>query len=97
MPSLLGRENLSGVDTAWLRMEDPTNLMMITGVFLFDELIDVDRLRQVIEYRLLPFDRFRQRVVEPRLGMPYWENDAHFSLDNQHPVKRVPVMGRQAL
>ena len=27
---------LTYVDTAWLHMEDPTNLMMVTGIFLFD-------------------------------------------------------------
>ena len=26
------RHAMSKVDTAWLRMEDPTNLMMITGI-----------------------------------------------------------------
>ena len=30
-------ERLSSVDTAWLRMEDPTNLMMVTGVLVFDQ------------------------------------------------------------
>ena len=30
------REPMSNVDTAWLRMESPTNLMMITGVLMFD-------------------------------------------------------------
>ena len=29
------REPMSKVDTAWLRMERPTNLMMITGVMMF--------------------------------------------------------------
>jgi diacylglycerol O-acyltransferase / wax synthase len=31
------REAMSKVDTAWLRMERPTNLMMITGVLMFAE------------------------------------------------------------
>ena len=30
------RERISGVDSAWLRMEHPTNLMMIVGVMMFD-------------------------------------------------------------
>ena len=30
------REPMSKVDTAWLRMEQPTNLMMITGVIVLD-------------------------------------------------------------
>ena len=32
---------MSRVDTAWLRMERPTNLMMITGVMMFDEPLDI--------------------------------------------------------
>ena len=31
------REAMSRVDTAWLRMERPTNPMMITGVLMFAE------------------------------------------------------------
>ena len=39
MPAALRktREAMSKVDTAWLRMESPTNLMMITGVMIFAE------------------------------------------------------------
>jgi hypothetical protein len=33
----LKREPMSRVDTAWLRMERPTNPMMITGVMMFAE------------------------------------------------------------
>ena len=29
------RERMSSVDTAWLRMDTPTNLMMIVGVMMF--------------------------------------------------------------
>ena len=30
------RERMSGVDTAWLRMDSQANLMMIVGVWVFD-------------------------------------------------------------
>jgi diacylglycerol O-acyltransferase len=77
------REPLSSVDTAWLRMEEPTNMMMITGTMIFGAPIDWKRLRATLENRLLCFDRFRQRVVMPRspLGTPYWEDDPRFDLD----------------
>jgi diacylglycerol O-acyltransferase len=39
------REPMSRVDTAWLRMERPTNLMMITGVLMFDTPMPIERLR----------------------------------------------------
>jgi len=77
------RERVSNVDTAWLRMDDPTNLMMIVGVLTFSERLAYGRLREIVEERLLRFDRFRQRVVEPRtrLGSHYWETDFRFDLD----------------
>lgn len=49
------------VDRAWLRMDEPDNLMVITGVMFFDRL-DIESLRQVIRDRLLGVKRFGQRV-----------------------------------
>jgi diacylglycerol O-acyltransferase len=79
----MARTPLTSVDAAWLRMEDPTNLMMVTGLLTFEERLDPDRLRGVIEERLLSFPRFKQRVEEPPLGMgpPWWVTDRHFELD----------------
>jgi WS/DGAT/MGAT family acyltransferase len=76
------REAMSPVDSAWLRMEDPTNLMMITGVLIFETPLNLERFRQVIEQRLLQrFDRFRKRAVVPAQGSnPYWEDDPFFTL-----------------
>ena len=73
---------LSNVDAAWLKMEDPTNLMMVTGVLTFPRPLDMAYLRGLIETRLLQFDRFRQRVARPRLPFApaYWEADPHFSI-----------------
>ena len=34
------REKISAVDTAWLRMDRPGNLMMICGVMFFRERVD---------------------------------------------------------
>lgn len=75
-------EAFSSADAAWLRMEDPTNLMMITGVLMFDEPLDVARLHRVIEERLLVFDRFRMRVKPGRSpnALPEWEIDPYFNL-----------------
>ena len=80
---------LSNVDAAWLKMEDPTNLMMVTGVMTFARPIDVAHLRALVESRLLQFDRFRQRVVRPSLPLAphYWEPDPAFNL-NAH-IHRV--------
>lgn len=75
-----GIEPMSNVDAAWLRMEDRTNLMTITGVLSFAERLDFKAVKELIEDRLLGYDRFRQRIVEPRFGRPRWEEDAHFNL-----------------
>jgi len=37
MPKKKDSERMSGIDTAWLRMERPTNLMMIAGVMILAE------------------------------------------------------------
>lgn len=76
-------QHLSPVDSAWLHMDDPTNLMMVTGVALLDGPIDVARYRKTVAARLLSFERFRMRVVDDRnsLNGPRWEADPHFNLD----------------
>ena len=59
---------LSSADAAWLHMDRPTNLMVINSVLLFDEPLDVARIKQVYRRRLIGrYPRFRQRVVESRV------------------------------
>ena len=53
------REPMSKVDTAWLRMESPTNLMMITGLMFLDRRMELRKLKRVIAERFLAFPRFR--------------------------------------
>jgi WS/DGAT/MGAT family acyltransferase len=73
---------LSNVDAAWLKMEDPANLMMVTGVLTFPRSVDAGYLRALIESRLLQFDRFRQRAVRPSIPLApyYWEFDPNFNV-----------------
>jgi diacylglycerol O-acyltransferase / wax synthase len=73
-------ERLSRIDTAWLRMEEPTNLMMVTGVLVFDQPLNFARLRQAVEQRMLIFDRFHQKVVDAD-GTPHWQDDPHFTIN----------------
>ncbi|HRC84028.1 MAG TPA: wax ester/triacylglycerol synthase family O-acyltransferase, partial [Thermoanaerobaculia bacterium] len=75
------RHRLSPVDLAWLRMDDPTNLMMITGVLTFDEPLPADRLLAVMHERLATIPRFRQRVVGSyTTGRLFWEEDPAFDV-----------------
>jgi WS/DGAT/MGAT family acyltransferase len=88
-------EPLSNADTAWLRMDDPTNLMMICGVMIFDRPLDRERLRRTIAERLLVYDRFRQRIVN-RHRSPAWQDDPLFKLDTHLHRVALPSPGGQA-
>ncbi len=98
----LGRkraESLSSVDVAWYQMEDPTNLMMITGVFIFDEPVDFERLKATLDVRLVQrFRRFRQRVIakRSRFGRPYWEDAPNFDLSSHIHRVALPAPGDHA-
>jgi WS/DGAT/MGAT family acyltransferase len=91
----LKKDFLAPVDNAWLRMEDPTNLMMITGVFLFSEPLEMAQLKQVVEERFLTYRRFRQRVIQPTLQPAYWEDDPTFDLEAHIHRVALPSPGSQ--
>ncbi len=92
------RQRLAPMDTLFLRMEDPTNPMMVTGVMVFRSPIDPEQLRETIEDRLLRVDRFRQRAVQPRppRRTPYWQDDPNFDLDYHLQRIALPPPGDQA-
>jgi WS/DGAT/MGAT family acyltransferase len=80
-------------------MDRPTNLMVINSVELFDELPDWDRVRHVIQSRLVDrYPRFRQRVVESRLPLraPRWEDDPDYSLEHHVHHLALPAPGDEA-
>jgi WS/DGAT/MGAT family acyltransferase len=79
---------MSAVDTAWLRMDRPTNLMMIVGVMVFKQRMDFDRLRDTVEARLVGrYRRFRQCAVEEVTGA-WWQDDSDFDI-NAHLRRRA--------
>ena len=71
--AVANREPMAKVDTAWLRMESPTNLMMITGVMTFAAPLGLARLRELIGQRFLAYRRFGQRPVDTGAAA-FWEN-----------------------
>ena len=83
---------MSRVDTAWLRMERPTNLMMITGVMMFETPLDIRTLRKVIETKFLAYPRFRQKAVDTPTGA-FWQDDADFDLDWHVRLTALPGKG----
>lgn len=92
---MIKRQRMSGVDTAWLRMDSPTNLMMITGVLILDQPMDADHLKATLARRFLSYRRFRQRVVE-RAGARFWEDDALFDMDAHVHCVGLPEPGGKA-
>jgi diacylglycerol O-acyltransferase len=90
---------MSSADAAWLHMDEPTNLMVITSALWFDEPVDWERAREVIRMRLVDrYPRFRQRVVESSIPMqgPHWEDHEDFDLDLHLRRVALPEPGNQA-
>jgi WS/DGAT/MGAT family acyltransferase len=82
---------MSPVDTAWLRMDRPTNLMMIVGVMVFKQRMDFKRLRNTIEARLVGrYRRFRQCAVEEVTGA-WWQDDPDFDIDAHLKRRALPT------
>jgi diacylglycerol O-acyltransferase / wax synthase len=88
---MIKREKMSSVDTALLRMDRPTNLMMIVGVLIFEGAVDYERLKSTIASRLAPFRRFRQRVVVDGSDA-WWEDDPTYDIDAH--LHRVALPGK---
>ena len=86
---------MSSVDAAWLGMEDPTNLMMVTGVLTLDGPVDIKRMRTLLDKRLTPFGRFHQRVVRPRTraNLPHWKDEERFDIENHVSHIALPAPG----
>ncbi len=72
-------ERMSRVDTAWLRMDNDVNLMMIVGVWLLEPGITLEALRERVADKLLKYDRFRQKAVHDAMGA-LWVEDEDFDL-----------------
>ncbi len=83
---------MSRVDTAWLRMDNDVNLMMIIGVWLLRPAISYDALCRRVAEKLLRYPRFRQRVVRDGAGAHWCEDDG---FDIHHHVVREKLVQRR--
>lgn len=83
-------ERMSKVDTAWLRMDSPNNLMMIVGVLVLKPGISYQALLKRIRSRVLQYPRFLQCVVEDMAGAT-WMNDPMFDLSNHVVLEKLPA------
>jgi diacylglycerol O-acyltransferase len=78
-------QRMSRVDTAWLRMDNDVNLMMIVGVWLLHPGVGYAALSRRIEDKLLKYERFRQKVVQDVTGAN-WVDDEDFDIE-RHVVR----------
>lgn len=86
------RERMAGIDTAWLRMDRPSNLMQIIGVMVFDGRLDPERFKRTIAKRLLRYHRFRQ-IAELDSDGAWWVDDDDFDLDSHVRRTVLPAPG----
>ncbi len=87
---------LSSADAAWLHMDRPTNLMVINAVLLFDQPVDWQRLRELVQRRMVDrYPKFHQRVVESRLPLrpAKWEDDPDYALEHHVHHFALPAPG----
>ena len=67
---------MSRVDTAWLRMDNDVNLMMINGVWLLRPAVTLQAVRERIADKLLKYGRFGQKAVVDAMGAHWLKDDA---------------------
>jgi len=84
-------KSIKSIDNFWLNLDGNTNLMIITAVLEFDHPLNFEKLTEIIEKRWLIFDRFKQRLTEPVLGLPGWEFDPDFDIRSH--LQRVALPG----
>jgi diacylglycerol O-acyltransferase / wax synthase len=87
-------ERMSKVDTAWLRMDNDANLMMIVGVWQLTPGVKHAAVCERIENSLLKYDRFKQRVMEDAAGAT-WVMDRNFNLANHVVAEKLPKSANQ--
>src|SRR3982750_3552971 len=90
----LSGERMSKVDTAWLRMDNDANLMMIVGVWQLAPGVKHAAVCERIEGSLLKYDRFKQRVMEDAAGAT-WVTDRNFDLAHHVVAEKLPKSNNQ--
>ena len=85
-------ERMSRVDTAWLRMDNEVNLMLIVGVWLLTPSVGYEAVCRQVADKLLKYDRFRQKVVQDPLGA-VWVPDEDFDI-HRHVVRETLPCGK---
>ena len=91
--------SMAPLDSIWLAMDRPHNLMVIVAVVFLGEVPDWDDVSRLVQTRVLErYPVFRQKVRPAgRLGgRPRWEDDEDFSLDRHLHRVALPPPGDDA-
>lgn len=96
----MGRSRpIAPVDTIWLNMDRPDNLMVIESLVLLGSTPDWDRLLEVLQERLVeryPVFRQRPRPASAPWARPRWADDPDFRLERHVQRATLPAPGDDA-
>ncbi len=95
----MGTRPIDPVDTIWLNMDRPANLMVIESLMMLDGPLDEERFLATLTHRVLDrYPVFRQRPVWSRvpLAMPHWEDDPDFDVSRHIHRATLPAPGDDA-
>lgn len=88
---------MGAVDRAWWRMHGPTTPLVITGVLMFDQRLDMAHVRDRVTRRIAEIDRFRDRVVRGDSRRPAWQPDPAFDTARHVRESTLPTDDEGAL
>ncbi len=95
----MGTHHMSAVDSAWLRMDSPGNLLVVNAIFWTEEPADFDAFRTVIGERMIDrFPRFRQHPAPSRIpmGRSEWVDDDDFDVEHHYREVTLDAPGDEA-
>lgn len=93
-----GPNQMSSFESLMWRAEvDPRLRSTTTSVFYLDQVPQWERFYQAQQWLCDAVPRFRQRIIEPALGVgtPYWVDDPGFDLDYHLRRVRLPEPGSE--
>lgn len=95
----MGTHHMSAVDSAWLRMDTPGNLLVVNAVIWTAEPADFDVFREIISERMIDrFPRFRQHPGSSRIPLrrAEWVDDEAFDADRHYRYVTLEAPGDEA-
>lgn len=96
----MGKRAIAPVDSLWLNMDTPSNLMVIDGVLFFDGPLDVARVTRVLDTRLVQRYPVFGQVPQPSrnpLGGENWVDPKRFSITDHIVTATLAAPGDDAV